>query len=239
MVIDNGKWRMENMTLQVEGIDTRLSDVETTSEGYSTELAQLEERLAQLENDELRISNDESITNDQSSNDNNESSNTSDSSYMTDTNEAEGLSEQIQTEIQTQLLALDLSSKLQGDIITNLNLKNLTVIEDATFAGDLKIEGHVIVGEDTAGEVEVGAGESQIRIEFKKPYVTKPIVTATLTGGKNVFYSVKNIDENGFDIVIDGVLSNGSDGLKLIEGEAIKSFEFAEKLKFDWHALSR
>lgn len=35
-MIDNGKWRMENMTLQVEGIDTRLSDVETKSDGVST-----------------------------------------------------------------------------------------------------------------------------------------------------------------------------------------------------------
>ena len=187
--------------------------------------------------------NDESITNDQSSNnvgandDSPQLGNMGESSFApTDTTD---LTNQIQTEVQTQLLALDLSSKLQGDIITNLNLKNLTVIEDATFAGDLKIQGHIIAGEDTAGEVEVGAGESQVRIEFKKPYLGKPIVTATLTGGKNVFYSVKNIDENGFDIVIDGVLSNSSDGLKLIEGEAIKSFEFAEKLKFDWQAFGR
>ena len=229
----------ESATLRVEGIDTRLASVETTSEGYSAELAQLEERLKELEAQEQASSSPEMR------------GGGSDASSETEGLNAEGLNsgddtrsststpsvfdhspsspgekslEELKNYIDAQLLALDLSAKLQGDIVTNLNLKNLTVISDATFAGDLKIEGHIVVGGDTAGKIVIPVGETEVKVIFEREYLEEPIVTATLVGKRdllqeNLKYLLTDKTTAGFVMAID------------------KPYGF--DVEFDWHAFGR
>ncbi len=66
--------------------------------------------------------------------------------------------QEVKEEISRQILALDLSEKLQGDVLNNLSVKNMTVLADATFVSDLKVDGHIATGEDTAGEITIKTG---------------------------------------------------------------------------------
>lgn len=236
----NGQWIMVNgeievkalstevlsQKLKVESLLTRMENLEATNTANSNTLSQLEQRLAELEQMEEEDNSQFPISNEDS-----------DTSVVADNHLSEG--EEVADSVLEQSTALSLSDQLQGEVIANLNISNLTVIENVIVAGDIKVEGHIVVGEDTAGEAVVPTGENKVRIEFKKPYIGQPIVTATLSGGKNLFYSVKNVDTFGFDIIIDGVLRNTETGMKLIEGEEIKTVDFGEAIKFNWQAMEK
>lgn len=82
---------------------------------------------------------------------------------------------------------------------------SLTVIGDTTFrgkifAGDIVIDGHLTVGSDTAGTAVIPAGQTSVRVHFRRPYASTPKITTGVSG-----YTLVKIDERtpqGFTLSI-------------------------------------
>ncbi len=146
---------VESEKLKVIGLDTRLASVETTTEANSTSIEELERRLAEIEQMEVGAglvpAQDETEGSEPLEPSASEPLPPSEDSPSSEGEKIDGL------------IALSLSDQLQGEVIANLNVKNLTVVENVIVAGDLKVEGHIVAGEDTAGEliIEPGVYETQ------------------------------------------------------------------------------
>jgi hypothetical protein len=100
---------------------------------------------------------------------------------------------------------------LQNGTFGQLNATTLTisgkleVTGDATFRGlvsvsDIRIDGHITVGSDTAGTTVIPAGETQMEVAFDRPYSDAPIVTL----GSYEFVMVRLVDvtTSGFTLAI-------------------------------------
>ncbi|MGI5828287.1 MAG: tail fiber domain-containing protein, partial [Patescibacteria group bacterium] len=69
--------------------------------------------------------------------------------------------------------------------------------------GKTTVKDHIIVTSDTAGKVTIPAGETEVTVEFAKPYKTAPIVTATQkTPIALGWFRVTDETESGFTIEI-------------------------------------
>ena len=80
---------------------------------------------------------------------------------------------------------------------------SVAFLDKVVFRSDVEIQGHVIVSDDTAGQVIVPAGLRNIRVEFRKPYDVEPIIMLTPVGMHDVRYAVDMVDKDGFVILID------------------------------------
>lgn len=80
---------------------------------------------------------------------------------------------------------------------------SVAFMKDVLVRGDVEVEGHVIVSDDTAGQVIIPAGLRNLRIEFRTPYATPPIVTLTPVGITDARYGVDLVDRDGFTILLD------------------------------------
>jgi len=93
---------------------------------------------------------------------------------------------------------------IQGDVLTSLDVETLTVLDDALFAGDIQVKGHVAFNEDTVGQAKILAGDTEVRIEFEDEYVYQPIISLTPMDFIERSYKVDNITTSGFDVKING-----------------------------------
>jgi hypothetical protein len=76
---------------------------------------------------------------------------------------------------------------------------------NVTIAGDLDVKGRITVEDaDVAGFAQVDAGDTQVKVTFKRPYVEVPIITVT-PDDSDTHYSVKNKTVNGFTIILKSV----------------------------------
>lgn len=80
---------------------------------------------------------------------------------------------------------------------------SVAFMKDVLVRGNVEVEGHVIVSDDTAGQVIIPAGTRNLRIQFRTPYATPPIVTLTPVGITTARYGVDLVDRDGFTILLD------------------------------------
>lgn len=81
--------------------------------------------------------------------------------------------------------------------------KAVSIAGDLNIGGDIYIGGAVKLGKDSAGEATIKEGTEEIRVNFDKPYPTKPIVTVSSENlGDGYDYTITNKDERGFTIRI-------------------------------------
>jgi len=81
---------------------------------------------------------------------------------------------------------------------------SLVVTGDITAMAGLKVIGHITVGTDTAGEVVIPAGASEVEVIFDQPYADIPVVNVTAEdffGG----YAVSERSVDGFKIKLSEV----------------------------------
>src|SRR5262249_51259254 len=77
-------------------------------------------------------------------------------------------------------------------------IAHLTVTDDATFAGNITVNGHIIGNSDTRGTVTVPAGQTQFKYTFTKPYSTGSQPNVILTP-KNAFAPSYRVDSTDTD----------------------------------------
>ena len=92
-----------------------------------------------------------------------------------------------------------------GGQVTKLTVDtSLFVKGDIKVDGSLTIGGEILVGDQTAGEVVIPAGQTKIRVVFSPALTGKPIVAVTALESDAKF-SVSNKSQTGFDIVLTEV----------------------------------
>jgi len=110
---------------------------------------------------------------------------------------------------------------IQGDVLTSLDVETLTVLDDALFAGDIQVKGHVAFNEDTVGQAKILAGDTEVRIEFEDEYVYQPVTMVTPRGRAvletDFKYTIVDETTSGFTIEIGG--------------------ELEEDIEFNWYAF--
>ncbi len=95
---------------------------------------------------------------------------------------------------------------------------SIEVLDHLTIKGWLVVEGHLELGADNVGEAVVKTGADRVTVNFKSPYKSRPVVTATKLSSIAVKdYYITDISTTGFTIVVD---SNGRNDIH-----------------FSWHAF--
>jgi hypothetical protein len=79
--------------------------------------------------------------------------------------------------------------------------------KDATFDGNVAVNGTLMLNKDTAGFAKIKAGEQSIRIIFSKPYTDTPVITVSLGDGKFATYSYREVTAGGFEIILQNPAS--------------------------------
>jgi len=98
--------------------------------------------------------------------------------------------------VEKKIVALDLLSELVAT-------KRLSVEDEAEFMGDVRIAKHLIVGEDTAGTVEITSGSDEAIVNFENNFQTPPIVNITPMTLVDCSYYVDSVTNQGFTIKLE------------------------------------
>lgn len=80
--------------------------------------------------------------------------------------------------------------------------KMATFFAKTVFKQDVEFQGQITVSKDSAGYVLMHAGESKVHVKFNAPYTTPPVVSINAVDGQFATFSVKDITETGFDVVL-------------------------------------
>jgi hypothetical protein len=80
--------------------------------------------------------------------------------------------------------------------------KLATFFGKTVFRQDVSFQGHVTVGNDSAGYALVRANEKTVRISFKTPYEIAPVVNANVVSGQFTTLAITNVNKDGFDITL-------------------------------------
>lgn len=103
---------------------------------------------------------------------------------------------------------------VSGDAIFNGNsLFNRLVVfmERAVFKNDVNFEGRTTFNNDAAGFAVIKAGQTEIPIKFKKRYDKPPVVTVNNKNGLFIRYAYKDLNEDGFVIVLEQPAANDAE----------------------------
>ena len=90
----------------------------------------------------------------------------------------------------------------------NSNALSLSSLNNLVISGGLSVSGHVSFDEDVVGDVEVLAGQTEVRIIFKEKYLEKPVITVTPQADLNGAYWVSEVTADGFVIKLKEVQNN-------------------------------
>ena len=104
-----------------------------------------------------------------------------------------------------QALTVNLDLIVKGAIVVEgeATFKQVVKFEkDVEFNGNVSLNGGLKAGEDVAGKAIIVKGETSIKVEFKKPKSTIPIVTLSLGNGKFAQYSYRDVTEDSFEIIL-------------------------------------
>ncbi|MBI5654184.1 hypothetical protein HZC53_00805 [Candidatus Uhrbacteria bacterium] len=105
------------------------------------------------------------------------------------------------------------------------------VAGDLTVGGTVRLTGHVIVSDDTAGVIDMPVGESFVEVKFSKPYESVPVVVVTPESDAQEYFTPwlgkfriakKTVD--GFRIEVE-------------EGACTDPSNCGRTLRFNWLAL--
>ncbi|MDF1497558.1 MAG: hypothetical protein P1P90_05905 [Patescibacteria group bacterium] len=102
---------------------------------------------------------------------------------------------------------------------------------DLTVGGDSKLLGHVIVSNETAGVVDLPAGDNYVEIQFATPFENVPVVVVTPESDAQEFFNpwlgkfrIAKKTVNGFRIEVD-------------EGACMDPTNCGRTMKFNWIAV--
>lgn len=107
------------------------------------------------------------------------------------------LSEEEQTLLNSLLVSTTISDLLQRQ----LTLQTLEVSSDAVFNGNITLNGPLIVGQDTAGQVEIPVGDRSVSVTFSQPYLSLPVVSLTAVDFSGEYF-LTEVTETGFTILL-------------------------------------
>ncbi|MBI2798179.1 hypothetical protein HYX70_02630 [Candidatus Saccharibacteria bacterium] len=71
------------------------------------------------------------------------------------------------------------------------------------FESKVSFGNTITVSNNTAGTVKIPAGQTNLRLEFTRPYSKPPVINVTPIGIVSPKYGVVNVTEKGFEIQID------------------------------------
>ncbi len=80
--------------------------------------------------------------------------------------------------------------------------KLVTFVDRVIFRKDVTFAGRTTFNNDTGGFATMAPNQTEIRVNFVIPYETKPVVTVSIRNGQFVQYAYKDLDANGFTIVL-------------------------------------
>ncbi len=102
---------------------------------------------------------------------------------------------------------------------------------DLTVGGDSKLLGHIIVSNETAGVVDLPAGENYVEIQFATPFENIPVVVVTPESDADEYFApwlgkfrIAKKTINGFRIEVD-------------EGACIDPTNCGRTMRFNWIAV--
>ena len=105
------------------------------------------------------------------------------------------------------------------------------VAGDLTVGGETNLLGHVIVTNDTAGVVDLPAGQDYVEIQFTNPFENAPVVVVTPESDAEEYFNpwlgkfrVAKKSVNGFRIEVD-------------EGACLDPSNCGRTMKFNWIAV--
>ncbi len=78
--------------------------------------------------------------------------------------------------------------------------KLATFIGKTIFRQDVQFDGHVTVAKDGAGYATLRTTENMVHVKFVDKYEHTPVVSATITNGKFMAYTIDNVTDTGFDV---------------------------------------
>jgi len=127
-----------------------------------------------------------------------------------------------------------------GSSINNVSSAQLDVLivrtaaliaGDLTVGGDVRLMGRVIVSENTAGVVDVPAGQAWVEIVFKTPFDEVPVVVVTPESDAEEYFTpwlgrfrIAKKTKEGFRIEVD-------------EGSCLNPADCGRTMKFNWMAV--
>jgi hypothetical protein len=108
----------------------------------------------------------------------------------------------------TQLTAVPSLTPAQKTILDIMEIDpagNFIVKTSLKVQGDLNVTGNLQVGDDTAFNAKVLAGQTILRVTFDKPLIKIPIISLTPNGIITPKYGIENKSLTGFDIVLSEI----------------------------------
>ena len=80
--------------------------------------------------------------------------------------------------------------------------KLVTFLDRTIFKQEVSFEERATFNNDTAGFATIRTNETEVKVKFTKPYADKPVVNLTVKNGLFIDYAYKDLDEDGFTIVL-------------------------------------
>ncbi len=125
----------------------------------------------------------------------------------------------------------DVNGLLVANVGTLIVRTAALVAGDLTVGGTSRLMGHVVVSNDSAGVVDLPAGEQYVEIRFVKPYDSAPVVVVTPESDAQEYFQpwmgkfrVGNKTVNGFRIYVD-------------DGACIDPNNCGRTMRFNWMAV--
>jgi hypothetical protein len=107
------------------------------------------------------------------------------------------------TNVQSLTVNLDLIVKGAMEIDGPATFKEVVKFEkDAEFDGRVAFKGQTTFNDDTAGNATIKQGDTTVDVTFKAPKDRVPIIVVSLGDGKFAQYSYKDVNEDGFQIIL-------------------------------------
>ncbi len=102
-----------------------------------------------------------------------------------------------------KLFAGGLEIEGEANFLDLANFQKLVTFNSrAIFKQDVQFLGRPTFNNDTGGFATIKQGHQQVEIKFTKEYAKKPVVNATVTDGQFITYTVKDVSEKGFIIIL-------------------------------------
>ncbi|MEK9195971.1 MAG: hypothetical protein AAB914_01245, partial [Patescibacteria group bacterium] len=79
----------------------------------------------------------------------------------------------------------------------------VTFVEKTVFNNDIDFVGRATFNNDTAGFAVIQPGQTQVHVDFTRPYDQLPVVTISVKNGQFIQYAYKDLTPQGFTIVIE------------------------------------
>jgi hypothetical protein len=90
-------------------------------------------------------------------------------------------------------------AEFRGNVIFT---KLVSFVEKTVFKNDISFEGRATFNNDSAGYAVIHQSQQEVEVKFDKPYQQPPVIVVSISNGKFVQYSYKDLTEKGFKIIL-------------------------------------